>query len=431
MLQELKVIQWNCNRLLSKFDLFLHFLSLQNPDIVLLNELKMTEIECNYYSNIIGYESIFKPRPMSRPGSLGLDFSFDVFNIESLSILVKIKDKKVSISTLYNPPNQTLQFDFFQRLSELRSNVIIGGDLNSKSTLIGCKNQNNNGNILEKIIHDLNFYVINDSSTTFHRNINNYEEILDIFLCSSNIAELISSFGVYDEDLTIDHYPTWINISTDKLITRPNFYANFNLKRANWKNFKDCLDTLPGVEYKSNSDLMCSEITMKILNAAEKTLPKTGQKIFKIRLHPEIVKLIKERRKLRRKYFRSRSNIDKTEFNKITARVKLKIKDFKNKNWEDFANKNKRLSRSYWRRINKFRNSANKSKIPTLILDKKEFATDEEKSIVFGERLSEIFKNNEDKSDLVSEMEVENLVTNFFSSFPELPKHETITPWFR
>ena len=97
MHQELKVIQWNCNRLPCKFDLFLHFLSLQNPDIVLLNELKMTEVECNYYSNIIGYESIFKARPTSKSGSLGLgggvgilvkrgieyvqDYSFDVFNM--------------------------------------------------------------------------------------------------------------------------------------------------------------------------------------------------------------------------------------------------------------------------------------------------------------------------------------------------------------
>ena len=71
----------------------------------------MTEVECNYYSNCIGYETIFKPRQGSPSGPRGLgggvailikkeiefiqDLSFDYLNLESLSIIVNLKKKQI------------------------------------------------------------------------------------------------------------------------------------------------------------------------------------------------------------------------------------------------------------------------------------------------------------------------------------------------
>ncbi|RNA29438.1 hypothetical protein BpHYR1_005632 [Brachionus plicatilis] len=64
---------------------------------------------------------------------------------------------------------------------------IIGGDLNSKTKQIGCIGENENGQVLERVLNGLNVSVINDKSPTFNIFNRQYFEILDLFLTPSSL----------------------------------------------------------------------------------------------------------------------------------------------------------------------------------------------------------------------------------------------------
>jgi hypothetical protein len=46
----------------------------------------------------------------------------------------------------------------FEQIQAKYKNYLICGDLNSKSLMFNCKSQNTNGNVLETIIMDTNYY---------------------------------------------------------------------------------------------------------------------------------------------------------------------------------------------------------------------------------------------------------------------------------
>ena len=72
-------------------------------------------------------------------------------------------------------------------IDTLYPNYIICGDMNSKSIEIGCKSNNESGLILSDFIVNSNAILLNNNEPTYFRVHNDYSEILDRFICSSNL----------------------------------------------------------------------------------------------------------------------------------------------------------------------------------------------------------------------------------------------------
>lgn len=120
--------------------------------------------------------------------------------------------------------------------------------------------------------------------------------------------------------------------------------------------------------------------------------------------------MIKERRRTRRKFFNSQNIEIKTEFNKLTALIRKKIKEHKNKDSENFIQKlghNRLSSRPFWKKINRFRNKQNIKKISPIEFDGETIEDDKIKCLKFGKILEEIFTENSDQSDKTSFKEVD------------------------
>lgn len=86
-----------------------------------------------------------------------------------------------------------------------------------------------------------------------------------------------------------------------------------------------------------------------------------------------------------------------TEYNHLTAKLRLKLKEFRNQNWLKFLEsmgKKPASSVPFWRRINKFRKKTSAKSIPSLLSDGHEFNTDDEKCNLFGNILESTFKTN-------------------------------------
>ncbi|RNA20484.1 RNA-directed DNA polymerase from mobile element jockey, partial [Brachionus plicatilis] len=94
----------------------------------------------------------------------GIEFIRE-FNSELLCIKMNLgKNSELFVFSLYNPPNVLLNFEFFKTCR----NYILGGDLNARTKQIGCVVENENGIMLERIINELDFSVINDKRPTFN-----------------------------------------------------------------------------------------------------------------------------------------------------------------------------------------------------------------------------------------------------------------------
>ncbi|RNA11500.1 RNA-directed DNA polymerase from transposon X [Brachionus plicatilis] len=148
---------------------------------------------------------------------------------------------------------------------------ILGGDLNARTKQIGCVGENENGIMLERIIND---FILIDKITDF---------------CVLN-----------SQDMTSDHFPIEASISMGYQLENKSAAKKFNYKKANWQLFSEILNSriVNITESSLTIDQLNDKITEKIISASHKSIPYLSQKIYKTSLPPNIVNLIKERRKI-------------------------------------------------------------------------------------------------------------------------------------
>jgi hypothetical protein len=115
---------------------------------------------------------------------------------------------------------------------------------------VHCTALNPNGRVLEDILaSDLDLCVLNDSTPTYFEDDREYTQVLDLMLCSSNLADkVIDASVLLDWRLSSDHAPVVCNLAIDYL---PRIELNkndlrFNLSRADWSQFGRAIDEAIG-----------------------------------------------------------------------------------------------------------------------------------------------------------------------------------------
>jgi exonuclease III len=160
----LKIVHWNANSLKNKLDEFKMFIFSQNIDICIVTETKIGKNTAIDLSGFFESYNILTYYRKNEAGAGGIFMfikkdlnyfeinDFKKYNIEQIAIKLLFNNKLYVIIGLYNPPNKLLPKELFYRLSNEYENFLIVGDLNSKTTSIGCKSKNKSGIILDKII---------------------------------------------------------------------------------------------------------------------------------------------------------------------------------------------------------------------------------------------------------------------------------------
>ena len=296
----------------------------------------------------------------------------------------------------------------------LGPNLILVGDLNSKALSIGCKSENQNGQILEEILTNSDLIVVNDkfSPTYFSRSNSDYSEILDLILCSSSMYQLASNFEVL-EDYTMgsDHAPIACNINLKKCIN-PNLSSKeprYNFSKADWSKYKEILNggvselESPSVSLDVNSlnDKLCELMRQ----AADASIPKYIE--CSVKSYPkDIVNLIKLRREFK-KDFRKTKDLEakillKSEYNRLTCLLRKSISEHTEKTWLRFLGKLGPYpvsTREFWAKINQAKKQKKSGEIPNLVFENVIYKSDEEKANLFASILSETFTDNCTSSD--------------------------------
>ena len=89
------------------------------------------------------------------------------------------------------------------------NDFLLVGDLNARTTCVGCKMDTSSGKILSDYLMNSDSVQINDSSNTYFRFESSYEVKLDLFIGSSNISSRIAEFLVHSDDLMTVHLSLW------------------------------------------------------------------------------------------------------------------------------------------------------------------------------------------------------------------------------
>lgn len=409
---QIKIILFNANSLASKIEEFEFYLHENNPDIVFVNELKMSQEEANYSLHFHNYACVEKVRNKHGGGvciliKKNIEHTmlneFDHLNIELVAIQIKNKynKKPLILATYYNPPyNQKrpilLNEEIFRLLSNKKTpcgkNIpfVIAGDLNANTTTIGCLYQNENGNILENVMSDNNLVLINDHSPTRCNN-----NILDLIICSPELAHNFSCFKADEfSGLHSDHYPVLATLDFSPFnITPTAKEPRLNINKTDWDSFKRDLSVLE-VDHNLDCLTLNKIITTAIKISAENNTPKIPNKIYKFSLPADIIEIIKKKRKARRNFKKTNKIEYKQEYNTLTSLTRKKIFEYRNENWNNFIKKtgpNLHSSRPFWAKVNKFRTKKKGSTIPELSHNEKTYTSDQEKCNLFGSILSDTF----------------------------------------
>ncbi|RNA29171.1 AP-like endonuclease reverse transcriptase, partial [Brachionus plicatilis] len=156
--------------------------------------------------------------------------------------------------------------------------------------------------------------------------------------------------------MTSDHFPNEASISMGYQLENKSAAKRFNYKKAKWQSFSEILNSqiVNITESSLTIDQLNDKITEKIISASHKSIPYLSKKIYKTSLPPNIVNFIKERRKGRRSFQKTRCQNIKKKFNQLTSELKASLKKFWNQNWFDFIEKmgkNPLTSRPFWKKL--------------------------------------------------------------------------------
>ena len=123
--------------------------------------------------------------------------------------LPQLRGEPLLVTSLYSlpsPPGRRLDLATLQRALD-HPHAILLGDLNAKWTLLGCRKNNTNGQVLASFLEASDHVVLNDpSQPTFRSLANGAEDCLDWAICSPRAAALFPR-AVIGPDLGSDHLP--------------------------------------------------------------------------------------------------------------------------------------------------------------------------------------------------------------------------------
>ena len=430
----INIVHWNCNSIKSKIEFLKLFIKKNHPHIISLNELKCNNIEMNMlFNDLIEYNCYYKCRVNNKGGGVALLVKknlqhvecsdFDFLNLEIICIKLFLENKEVLIFSYYNPPPTLICENFINLIEEKGKDYLICGDLNARSTAIGCTANNNNGKVLDDILINNKVILINpEYSPTFHIPGRSYNEMLDLMIGTSFFANNLSKFEVLKESvLDSDHSPIRAtfkitSIKSKKILSEQTQMNLLNYSKADWNKFKNFLNNYSLDIQNASIEVYHDRIVSMLVNAADHSIEKLKVNMdcgASSCLPSYILDLIKLRNKQKRLWNSCNSSENKNKYYDLKNLVRDEISAFKSNKWQVFMDKletNPVSSKPFWQRINKLRCSKSSNFIPNITFENTTYSSNEEKANIFAKRLSKTFS---DESSPNFDLNFKNIVDNY------------------
>lgn len=204
--------------------------------------------------------------------------------IHSEAVVIEITNQhshKIKLASIYCSPSAKSEESkkFFNDLTSLSGAVIAGGDFNAKHKMWNNSTDCRRGSYLLKLMNQKNFTVHSPDNITLMPSRGDFS-VVD-FVISKSFSN-ISPVKVLN-DLSSDHLPIVFDIDFDFPFNDEQTFFNFS--KANWKKFRQTLETSAHKINEEHVDLSsaslidaCIEnVNHAIIQAASESIPKKKQ----------------------------------------------------------------------------------------------------------------------------------------------------------
>ena len=408
------------------------FLKENDIDILTLNE---TWLKSNFKLDIPNYNITRNDRPRRRGGGVAIlvrnDIKFDIIDTcsaintdnEAITILLKDSQDPISITTIYIPPGSNINTTLLNNIKNSADNIIITGDLNAKHTDFNCSKTDKWGMALKKALNDADLFVADNSKPTHRDSKTDTNDIIDYIISSPAIYNNIQNL-ILNSDLSSDHSAILFDFTTKfNKITSPPLKVKLYHK-ADWDSINSSLakhltvlqDQILNLISSDNPDPIniinnaATILTDSIVNIHNNLPEKHIKPNTSIPLSIQL--LIKQKRKIKRAFIKSRNPFLKSALNAISKKIKKLIKNHRTKDIQKRI-KNLQLNNDSksWRTLKKEMGYPNKgSSYPDLKSDSSIAKTDRDKLKQFAEQLKSVFAMKIDLKDKKLEREIGNFL---------------------
>lgn len=379
--KNIKIIQWNCRGFngdkRNQLDIILQ--EEKNAPIVCLQE---TNYNFEYAPTKKGFNFFFKNTTggaRAHGGVMtiikeGINCNEISLNTKILAVAIKVDFPfEVVICNVYRQPKCKVEKKEWENLIEqLGNDFILLGEINAKAELWGEKKECKDGKNLREIIENLDLVVLNNGDKTHLNYGTKTLTTPDITIVTRSLTNYLK-WHVKNDLHCSDHYPIIITTNT-KLHEETR--KKWKTKEARWSKFRKLLtfnnkENLKFMEINEHE----KAIRQTILNAAEKSIPKTtGRRASKYA--PWWTKEIEEKLKEKQtalNCFRLRGKTE--DFNKFTnlqRKLTQIIKKEKEKSWERFITESKdETTSNLFNKANKLKGKYKTNSVITLKINNK------------------------------------------------------------
>lgn len=406
--KNLFVITWNANSVIHKKAELGDFLHENNVDVALVQE---TFLRPQHKLKIANYTTHRQDRTDRQGGGTAILIkkhikhhamtipNFD--NIETTKIQVTMADGPLTFVSAYRPPNRAFTVNDLDNLFNQVGPMFVGGDLNAKNTLWGCRVSNAQGRILSNHINR-NLITVHAPNEPTHFSSHHTSDTLDMAFTKNfhyNVQTSVIS------DLSSDHSPVSFTIG--------HTHEDNKIKhttRTNWKKFQEVLaqniTQTPDIHDKRSLNFTTITLSQDIRNALEEakyTTTHTQNNPYS--LPPDIRQLIRERNRLKRRAKNTQNPLLNTQANRLTTRIRAMIRELSNQKWEDHLNSLNPEDNSLWRTVRCLKNSSQPI-IPPIHGPFGMAYSDERKADAFASSLESQFRPNRDRGDDIDHEEL-------------------------
>lgn len=404
----LRLAVWNANGLRNKLNEIELFLRTKHIDIFLISETHQTY---KSHVKIRGYDYIGANHPGERAhaGSgifIKSTLEYEIAEIiekpflQAAGIKIKSNNQYTSVYSVYFPPRHSVSCEDYENFfMSIGSRFIVAGDFNAKHPWWGSRLINPKGRQLYNCIVKHNFKTLSGGRPTYWpSDPNKIPDLLDFAVFKGIPTHFLDVLN--DDDLSSDHTPLIINYSTTFDVIAKNLPLFSPKTDINY--FGSLLNQKLDLNFPINTgaDLDDAvEIFNRVIHeAAVLSTPHTPQSNAngtKVKISAEIRNLVRNKRRLRRIWKRSRNPVDKRNLNLATKNLTEQIRIYKNK---EIASYLRNLNPSstgteynLWKATKYLKRPA-KRNIPVKDLNNSWCRTNEQKASAFAVHLQDTFQ---------------------------------------
>lgn len=354
------ILQWNVRGVKNKIDELKLLITQVVPECICLQE---TKLSLNDELNISGFNSYLKSVEGERShGGVAILVNSQIpsygvnldTNLQAVAISVNLH-KKVTVCSIYLPPlDEVSREDILNVIEQLPKPFLLLGDFNAHSNLWYDDRECGRGKTIEKIILENDVALLDKDSYTFFSEAHKSFTHIDLSLCS---VDLLTEFewSVHDDLMGSDHYPILIKSerSQQQLEGRPKWI----LHKADWAKFRDLVIPKKQIEVFDSIDEGTDYFTSLILDAANRTIPKSKGLLKRLSIpwwNEKCKEAIRKRKSALRKFSRCMSEQNYINYKKLKAEARRIIRQSKRESWQSFISSisSKDNIKQVWQKIN-------------------------------------------------------------------------------